>query len=236
MALPASIIEVEYSASNANDAVNGGDGFCPLSRARVTDLKTDSSGTGSAALVSSASYAFAAGDVGNWLCVTSGTNWNLGWYKITGVTSGTATLNSALGGAVVYVNSVSTSLPSSMSTVNGVVTASYVSSTASGTWCIDYSQNTAGITLTGTQTALSTTFLCGSATKAMVGNFLQITSGSNQNNGFYFVTAATAGVSLTLTAQTGTNWNSSATARGTGLWAGRLRVWDRRRRFLLPMT
>lgn len=45
--------------------------------------------------VSSASYTFAAGDVGGWVDVTAGTGWTVGRYVITSVTAGVALLDAS---------------------------------------------------------------------------------------------------------------------------------------------
>src|SRR5689334_8551301 len=79
---------------------NGG-GFDPGNASMATDLAGSSANTASP-VVSSASYNFAAGDVGHWLFIQSGTNWTPGWYKIASVASNQATLDAAAGHGVLW--------------------------------------------------------------------------------------------------------------------------------------
>src|ERR1700677_5124809 len=103
MALSAgTIYEVRSTATSGN--VNGG-GFNPANPNGLTNLAT-TTGTGNTAspVVSSASYNFAAGDVGAWLYVQGGTNWTPGWYQIASVASNKATLSAGVGQAIQVSN------------------------------------------------------------------------------------------------------------------------------------
>lgn len=58
-----------------------------------------SNGTSTAPVVTSASHAFDATDVGNIMHITAGTSWTTGWYQIVSVSAGAATLDRACGSA-----------------------------------------------------------------------------------------------------------------------------------------
>lgn len=185
MAIPAGTNwEVQTGGS---DTLNGG-GFDTASTGKPTDGAVSSANT-SAPVVTSASYNFVAGDVNNWWYQQAGTNSIPGWYKIVSVAANAATLDAAIGHAVL-----------ANGTPNTVVGCGTAASLTSQTWAIDYSQ-VAGVvfSLTGLTTAAANAIiLTASATKAMVGNVIQITGGTNFTTGFYAITAASAGVSLTV--------------------------------------
>lgn len=191
--------EVEFGGS---DSLNGG-GFDPGSGTRDAVL-TASNATTSAPTVSSANYTFTSSD--KFLFIKSGTNWIPGMYPITSVSGGVATLNAAIGAVTLYQNA----------DLNGLNTVAGCATTASptaGTWSVDYSQQSAAISLTGlTSAAANAIILTSAATKAMVGNSIQITGGTNFTAGVYTITAASAGVSLTVDR----NSTTAAGAAGTG--------------------
>src|SRR6185436_18701473 len=90
----------------------------------------------------SASYNFVAGDVGAWVFIASGTNWTPGWYKIASVAANAATLNAAVGTAVIALHGTITAAACQL----GPSTAAGCASTGSptgATWSIDYSQQAA---------------------------------------------------------------------------------------------
>jgi len=68
----------------------------PILQGPFTDLAS-ANGTASAPSVTSASYTFVAGDIGNDIVITSGTNWTPGTYNIVNVVAGAAVLNAAVG-------------------------------------------------------------------------------------------------------------------------------------------
>ena len=183
MALPSgSIFEVRTTGS---DSLNGGH-FDAGNGSMATDLAATVA-TSSAPVVTSASYTFVSGDIGYHLFVKSGTNWISGWYEIASVAGGAATLLAAFGSATTY-------RPFGVSEITGVAT---VASPTGGTWAIDYSQSATPLSLTGLTTAAAdATILTASATKAMVGNGLFITGGTNFTTGVYSILSVTAGVSM----------------------------------------
>lgn len=185
------IFEVEFGGS---DTACGG-GFDPATGARDGTLAS-SNGTSSTPTVTSANYSFVAGDIGNWLFIKSGTNWSPGWYKITSVSGGAATLNAAIGAAFLFVSNQAATASASA----GVGTSATLSS---GTWSIDYTQTTSGNSL-GSPSISTTTVTYSGATKSMVGNVVQIGSGSGITAGFYLISAVTAGTSFTIDRTAGT--------------------------------
>lgn len=125
-----SIWDFRTTGSDAN-----GGGFDPSNANFAADLTTDTNtGNTASPVVSSASYNFAAGDVGAWLFIKSGTNWTPGWYQIASVAANKATLTASIGSGYLMANS----LPVGVTTAAGVAT---VGTPTGGTWGIDYSQS-----------------------------------------------------------------------------------------------
>lgn len=175
MAISATTLWQLQATATANN-VNGG-GFNTGNAAFPTDA-TATSATGNAPVISSATYSFVAGDVGAWVYIKSGTNWLPGFYNITSVTTGTATVNATLGSGVTFNATTQMWGPS---TVAGV--ASTASPTA-GTYGVDYSQQdaakvagVANFNAVGASTTL--TSATAGFTPVMVGNiFHQTTTGT----------------------------------------------------------
>lgn len=140
------------------------------------------SATGDSPVFTSASYTFVAGDVGAWVFIKSGTNWNPGWYSIASVSAGAATLSAAIGQGVVY--------PGAAVTTNGalqkpttVAGAATTASPTGATWGVDYSQqNAAQFAFTDMviDGATNTKFTSAGLPvgKNFVGNLIRVTSGS----------------------------------------------------------
>ncbi len=212
MTLPATQIwEVQTGGS---DSLNGG-GFDPGNANMATDGACTLGNT-SAPVFTSASYNFVASDVGAWLYIKSGTNWIPGWYKIASVASNAATLTAGVGTAVLAWIAGTLNIPTTANTIAGCAT---VASPTGATWSVDYSQQSNPISLTGLTTAAANAIiLTASATKAMVGNTIQITAGTNFTVGFYSISSVVAGVSLTVDR----TCTSAAGAVGTGGVGGAL--------------
>jgi len=214
--------EFTITATATTGNVNGA-GFNASNSNMLTDLACDTNtGNTASPVVSSASYNFVAGDVGNWVYVKSGTNWISGWYKIASVASNKATLNGTIGQAQVY--SLGLKAPS---TVVGCAT---VGTPTGGTFTIDYSQaDTAIATATDlTCTAASTTVVSASAafTPVMVGNYMHPTAltGTGALVGWYEIVSYTNATTLVLD-RTPTNGVNNITAGtyyvgGAGRWNG----------------
>lgn len=177
---------------------------------KLTDLTTDTNtGNTASPVVSSASYNFVAADVNSWLDIPAGTNWLHGKYLIVSVASNKATLSAAIGAAVL-----------ANGTLNTAVGCASVGTPTAGTFSVDYSQVAAAVfSLTGLTTAAANAIiLTANATKAMVGNGILITGGTNFTTGLYVVQACTAGVSLTVDR----NCTTAAGAAGTAGIGGAL--------------
>jgi hypothetical protein len=223
-AAPASTVvwEISLSASadgSAGASTNGG--FFNPGNANFVSNFTATSATGTAPVISSASYNFVAGDVGAWIYVKSGTNWLPGYYKVSSVASNAATVDATIGHAYNMVNGVATA-----STVAGV--ASTASPTA-GTCGVDYSR--LGTTPKLTRTDLvsvgsSTTMTSAGAlfTPVMVGNALQITNAGTGGFGLvgWYEIVSYNSTSSVVTDST-TN-NGTAMAAGTGQIGGSIDI------------
>jgi hypothetical protein len=147
---------------------------------------TASNANTAAPVFSSASYSFQASDVGAWLFISAGANAVQGWYKIASVAGGAATLDAAIGHAVLF-----TGVPS---TAVGCGTAATLTSI---TWTVDYSQGDTGIALSSLATVSPwTTITCASATPAWVGNFVHLNAVGSFTSGWYCVMSVTAGTSF----------------------------------------
>lgn len=205
MALTATTtIEVE---SGGSDTANGG-GFDPSNASMATDLAATSANT-SAPVVTSATYNFAAGDVGAWLFIKSGTNWTPGWYKIASVAANAATLDGTIGHAVLTGISLST-----------VVGCATVASPTAGTWTVDYSQQTSPRTTLTAATAAGagSTLTDSSIGKNWVGNTIQVTGGTNVTTGVFLV-LSTSSTAATLDRAVTTGATSNAAGGMGGAFA-----------------
>ncbi len=205
MALAATTIwEVETGGS---DTLNGG-AFDPGQTAGMLSDGAATVANTSAPVFTSASYNFVAGDVGAWIYIPSGTNWTPGFYKIASVAANAATLDAAIGHAVLL-----TAL--GLSTVVGCAT---VASPTAGKWTIDYSQQAAA-QFAYTDLASAGTGLTVSSTlkpfgKQQVGNSIVITGGTNFNAGRYVIASVSVGLVATVVGPT--NITTGAGASGTG--------------------
>lgn len=187
---------------------NGG-GFNPYNANFPTDLAT-TTGTSATPTVSGA-YAFTENDAtfGAWVYVAAGTNWIQGFYQITGVNGGVATLNAAIGAASVW-DAVTGSFV--LNTVQGCCTQSTPGGNA--TYGVDYSQGNSSPwqALTDLSCAAGTTnpsvvtsATIGTWPTALLGNVIHVTAGTNwtvngstgQANSWYEIVSI-SGTSATL--------------------------------------
>lgn len=184
---------MQATATTGN--VNGS-GFNPASTHFFTNLATDTNTANtSAPVISSASYNFVAGDVGSYIYIKSGTNWQTGWYPISSVATNKATLNAAIGAVIVTINA------NGSVTLNTTVgcTSNNTATLTSGTGGVDYSQVDAATATSSTATSVGagSIILFAGATASMPGNIVHVISGTNFTPGWYEITAASAGVSVT---------------------------------------
>lgn len=218
MALP-STLHVEIRTGGSNTACGGG--FNPGNANMATDLAA-TSGTTSSPVVTSASYTFVAGDVDAWLFIQSGTNWTPGWYKIASVAGGAATLTAGAGTAVLYTAN------RRVFDANTVAGCATVASPTNGVWSVDYSQqNAAKISYTDMVIGATTTDFTSVAnplSKALVGNLVNVTSGTGFTVQFVeIVSVNLAGFVATCDKSLGT----AASTGGVGALGGALLTWER---------
>lgn len=210
-----SIWEARATATAAN--VNGS-GFNPSSATlALTDLiATAASGQSATPTVSSATYTFVAGDVSSYLFIQSGTTFVPGWYQITAVAAGVATLAAAIGQVVKYTSGAVRSF--ALNTADGCATAA---SPTAGVFTIDYTQqNAAEFALTAlTSAGAGNVVISAAAVPTMIGNIARVNSGTNFTVGWFEVTAVTTGVDITFS----TNQAGTAITTGVGA-AGALNI------------
>lgn len=206
----------EFNASSTSGMVNGG-GFNPANANFPTDGAWASANTNSPTLTS-ASYAFVAGDVNDW--VYSSNTTNPGFYKITSVSGGVATVNATIGAGVILSTTTNRWGPS---TITGVDSSA---SPASKTYGVDYSQvATDSSTVTDLASVGGTsvvTSISNPWNKASVGNYIHITNtgtGGNCIVGWYEIISESLVSSVTLDR---TPNNGVACAAATGNTGGSL--------------
>lgn len=159
-----------FNVSTSGHATNFGGGFDPTNAGFLTDLAATGA-TGTAPVVTSASYNFDDTDVDHWIFIQAGTNWRVGWYKITSVDAGAATLNATAEAYSLY--------PIGVSAYDGCAT---VASPTGGTWAMDYSRSAPPLQFTDLVIDATTNTDISSAAhtlgKQMLGNIIPITSGT----------------------------------------------------------
>lgn len=211
MALPGTCIwEVQTDGS---DTANAGC-FDPANTFMATDLTATAANTATPE-VASASYNFQSSDVGAHLFIKSGTNWIPGWYIITSVDANKATVNAAIGQAVLYTTMQA-------STLLGCATVA-TQSANKATWTVDYSQRGGvGSAITeATAVGAGSTLTHASIGKNWVGNGYVSTGGTNVTTGI-FIVASTSTTTATLTAPTATAITTDATSNAAGGMGGAL--------------
>jgi hypothetical protein len=196
-ALSASAVcEIQSGATAGN--VNGGF-FNPANANMIADLTTTTTnGNTNTPIVKSATYTFVSTDVGHWLYIKSGTSWFPGWYKIIAVNTGFATLDGTIGSLSVR------QVVGNAFVSNTVIGVASVATPTSGTFTIDYSQKGAAIvSFSNLGSASGSTTLTdnssgGLFTKAMVGNHICLTSGTNALVSWYEIVSFTNSNSVVL--------------------------------------
>lgn len=191
--------------TGGSDTLNGGC-FDPGQTAGMFADGAATAANTSAPVFTSASYAFLAGDVGAWVYVASGTNWTAGWYKIASVAGGAATLDAAVGHAVLSTHTLTTAA--------GCAT---VASPTAATWSIDYSQQAAAqfayTDLASGGAGLTVSSAAKPFAKQQVGNSIVVTGGTNFTAGHYVIASVAAGVATVVGAA---NITTGVGASGTG--------------------
>ena len=203
----------EIRPVSVGSATNGG-GFDPSLTTNMDAVLAGTVANTASPSVTSANYTFAAGDVGAWLYISSGTGFIPGWYQIASVTAGAAILSAAIGAAVL----------ANFTGTNTVLGCGTTATPSVGVWSIDYSQqNAVQVALTGESSSTTTvTTTSGAATIAWIGNAVYL-SGTSATTGTYFVTnigTVVGGVSTTFTI------DRSAGAATTSLVVNMGGAWD----------
>lgn len=217
------IFEMRASALSGN--LNAA-GFNPANANMLTDLATDTNTANTASpIVSSASYNFAAGDVGSYVYVKTGTSWQSGWYAIASVAANKATLSAAIGSVVIAINT------QGVVTRNTVVgcTSNNTATLTGGTFTVDYSQQDAAkISAIADFTAVGSSATLTSATAGftpvMVGNFFHQTTtgvGAFGLTGWYEIVSYTNATTVVLDR---TSNNGTASVGCTGYVGGAARL------------
>lgn len=192
----ASTVYWEARAGATASMVNGG-GF-DIANIVMTDLTT-TAGTDVDPVVSSLTYSFVAGDVGAWVYISGGTNWIPGWYQISSVLAGNATLDASNGSCVQLRNGKF--VPGY---TNGVAT---VTNPTGGNFGVDYSQqNSAVITNTDGSAAGGTTFTSAGSTfrQSLVGNLIHLTASTGLTVGWYEIVSYSDANNIVLDRSPGT--------------------------------
>ena len=192
--------ELQANGSNTNS------GFFDASASFTSTLIT-SNGTSATPTVTASNYTFVSTDVGNYLYLFGNSTWLHGWYRITSVNAGAATVDASVGSASRHSQKVST--------IQGVSSAN---SASLGTWSIDYSQNPLAAR-TYTDLAITAPGQIQSAafpfTVNMIGNSVKISSGVNFIIGTYII-ANISGVTAILDRGCGTTGSTSGTGKMGG--------------------
>ena len=201
-----SIFEIQANGSDSNSGL-----FDP-SIANTT-LST-SNGTSATPTVTASNYTFVSADIGDYLYIRTGTNWNPGWYRITSVNAGAATVDASVGNVFQPNHRIST--------VQGITTTA---SASSGNWSVDYTQlPTASRTYTDLAIVTNVRTVRSVAnpfTANMLGNSIKISSGVNFTTGVYIISGF-SGSDAVLDRDVGT---VGATG-GTGTMGGALATWN----------
>ncbi len=171
---------------------------------------------------SSASYTFVAGDVGNWVYVAAGASWQVGLYKITGLSGNNAVVDAAIGHVILWSSTTGTW---SLSTVAGC------GATASGTFVVNNTgpgqtaDNVTNATFGDATTANTTlTNTANTFTPVMIGNGVHITAvGTNGVVGWYTILTYIDAKDVTINVTS----NSGTTSSGmTGYIGGAVALLD----------
>jgi hypothetical protein len=207
MGLLFSIFEIHANGSNSNSGM-----FDP--NATLTTTLVTSNGNSVNPSVTASNYTFISSDIGNYLYIKSGTNWNPGWYRITAVNAGAATVDATIGNVFQPNHRISI--------VQGVSTTA---SASSGSWTIDYSQiTTASRTYTDLAIVTNASYVQSAAfpfTVNMIGNSIKVSGGVNFTVGLYIITNVVG-----TTAYLDKNVGTLGATGGTGSQGGALLNWD----------
>jgi len=193
--------ELQSNGNNANS------GFFDASASYTSTLST-SNGTSATPIVTASNYTFVSTDIGNYLYLFGNSTWLHGWYRITSVNAGAATVDASVGSVSRHSQKISTT--------QGISSAN---SASSGTWSIDYSQNpSAARTYTDLTIVSNTNYIQSAAfpfSVNMIGNSVKISGGVNFTTGTYLITAI-SGTTAILERACGTVGSTNGTGKMGG--------------------
>lgn len=191
------VFQIQSTATAGN--VNGG-AFNPGNANGITD-GVIAGGTGSTPTLSSATYTFLSADINHWIYFPTQSNMYAGWYQITGVNAGVATLAAGIGTAQIVTNN--------MFGTNSVAGCASTAAPTGVTYLVDYSQTDTArytsTTMTGATTA-ATDASGNPFTAQMVGNFICAASGTGVTAGWYEILSVSTGTA-TLSSSAGTTYS-----------------------------
>lgn len=202
MGVQLSLMEVQATGSDNNS------GLFDTQASMTSTLSATSANTASP-VVTASNYTFTANDVGHFLYVKPSGSWKSGWYKIASVTSGAATLTASIGTVFGGDKQPNTTVGISLNATD-----------SGGTWAVDYTQkNTSFISYTDlvAVTASQLTSAANPFTPNLIGNSIQILSGTGFPPNIYIISSLTGSA-----ANFHTNFATPGSTGGTGNLGGAL--------------
>ena len=202
MGVQLSLMEVQATGSDNNS------GLFDTQASMTSTLSATSANTASP-VVTASNYTFTANDVGHFLYVKPSGSWKSGWYKIASVTSGAATLTASIGSVFGGDKQPNTTLGISLNSTD-----------SGGTWAVDYTQkNTSFISYTDlvAVTASQLTSAANPFTPNLIGNSIQILSGTGFSPNIYIISSLTGSA-----ANFHTSFATPGSTGGTGNLGGAL--------------
>jgi len=202
MGVQLSLMEVQATGSDNNS------GLFDTQASMTSTLSATSANTASP-VVTASNYTFTANDVGHFLYVKPSGSWKSGWYKIASVTSGAATLIASIGSVFGGDKQPNTTLGISLNATD-----------SGGTWAVDYTQkNTSFISYTDlvAVTASQLTSAANPFTPNLIGNSIQILSGTGFSPNIYIISSLTGSA-----ANFHTSFATPGSTGGTGNLGGAL--------------
>ena len=202
MGVVQSLMEVQATGSDNNSGL-----FDAL--ASMTSTLSATSANTASPIVTASNYTFTSNDVGHFLFVKPGGNWKSGWYKIASVASGAATLIASIGSVFGGDKQPNTTAGISLNSTD-----------SGGTWAVDYTQkNTSFISYTDlvAVTASQLTSTANPFTPNLIGNSIQILSGTGFPPNIYIINSLTGSA-----ANFHINFATPGSTGGTGNLGGAL--------------
>lgn len=202
MGVQLSLMEVQATGSDNNSGLFD-------TQANMTSTLSATSANTASPVVTASNYTFTANDVGHFLYVKPSGTWKCGWYKIASVTSGAATLIASVG-----------SVFGGDKQPNTTVGISINATDSGGTWAVDYTQkNTSLISYTDlvAVTASQLTSAANPFTPNLIGNSIQILSGTGFPPNIYIINSLTGSA-----ANFHINFATPGSTGGTGNLGGAL--------------